>query len=934
MIFSNLFKEKWQSKQAPVRLQAIAEDLNIERAEDRAKLKTLSSSDSDINVRKAALLKLDSFESWYEAYQNNDSADIRQLAEKKVEDIVLGRTNILLSVEDKFAYLDTKPKSTLLEQWLLVETNDNLLITLFETLAKPQIIPKLFEQHPNSALLDYIVDQTDDFALIEKLVKKTKNNKVKTKLETKLEQLKEAIEKPKKLAKQVQLTLSKYLALKDETDYQTVLDKRKDLEQEWQTQQEHFAVFDEEIQQQYLNKWHDIERQLTSIFAQKAELFEQQKIAKQLKQDQVKQLKVFEEAITEINQQLSTAIFENNAIDKDSVANGISKKIAEIAQSLLSDDDKERLKKAFLSELAKLEQLDEIAESVAKATHLISRMSQFSVPNNQETFVEKYPTYQLWKEDWQKIVKQSINMLPQSILDAHSSICQAWDKEASVHLKNLEREFKATRKKLFDVKRLIDNGKFNPAFGVFKQAKLRYQSLLPSHQQQLSKELENCQEKIDEIADWEHYVATPKKQELLEKVQKIVQQPLDSPLEQADAVKQFRKQWNSLGHADDEVEAQLNQAFNEACENAFAPCRTFFAEQEQLRAKNLQQRKELISELTRFVEINTANDLDFKKLESSINKFNQRWRNCKEVDKKHYQTLNKSFSTLIKPLKTLLKQHHEDNAKRKQLIINKTKEIVANSEAFDAANAIKPLQAEWKTIGYAGTKVEHALWHEFKSLTDSVFNNRQQVIEEQKEKEQGELKRLKENVEQVAQLMSDDITLEQITDGEQQLNRIASEIKNLNLNTHAEVDKINKELKTLKAIKTKKLKQQANKQWQIFFSILEENIKQDQSYSQCQGFEQLDNNTKKILCSIEEMPEAEHQTRLEKTIAVEVLAEQKFADEDPNLIMKVQVELMQSQLEIGSKLSIELALEQWLKVGKFSESDDVLIHRVKQVLLG
>ena len=37
----------------------------------------------------------------------------------------------------------------------------------------------------------------------------------------------------------------------------------------------------------------------------------------------------------------------------------------------------------------------------------------------------------------------------------------------------------------------------------------------------------------------------------------------------------------------------------------------------------------------------------------------------------------------------------------------------------------------------------------------------------------------------------------------------------------------------------------------------------------CQGFEQLDNNTKKILCSIEEMPVAEHQTRLEKTIAVE-----------------------------------------------------------------
>ena len=82
------------------------------------------------------------------------------------------------------------------------------------------------------------------------------------------------------------------------------------------------------------------------------------------------------------------------------------------------------------------------------------------------------------------------------------------------------------------------------------------------------------------------------------KINELVETPLDNPNEQADKVKNFRKTWNLLGHADEELDKGLNEAFNQACELAFAPCRLFFAEQEKLREQHFILRTNIIEQAT------------------------------------------------------------------------------------------------------------------------------------------------------------------------------------------------------------------------------------------------------------------------------------------------------------------------------------------------
>ena len=932
MIFSSLFKEKWQSKNALVRIQAVAEDLDVSNAKNRETLRLLIENDTNVDVRKSALLKLNSIDAWYEASKANSLSTIRQFAAQEVESILLGRSSLKLSVEEKFAFLDKQPKPQLLEQWLFVESNDNLLITLYETLAKPQIITRLFKEHSNQALLTYIVDQCDDISVIEKLLKKVDNENIEKKLLEKRNQLVDAVEIPKKILKSAQLTLSKYLALKDESDYQAFITRKTQLKNDWLATAEQIEVLDCTVQDELVSKWDNIDRQLTQIFAKKAEQFEQHKIELQLKAEKKAQKQAFKQSVTNIGQQLSTAIFENSDIDHEAINHVISENIANIETSPLTFEDKTKLINELSQYKIQLNQLDMIAESVATATYLISKMSQFSAPSNLAEFVDKYPIYEQWRKEWKAAVRSSATFLPESIMASFHSIDQTWDKESKQYLTSLSQKFKKARKKLFDVKRLINNGKYNAAFGVFKHVKNDFDSLLPCQKDALEKELTQCQALIDELADWEHYVATPKKQKLLNEIIAIVEQPLSSPIEQANKVKQFRKQWNRLGHAEEALEHQLNDAFNEACEQAFSPCRIFFAEQEKLRAQHLIERENIIVDIKQFVTRIDSEKFDYKQLETELNRFKQRWKNAGEIDKKSYQDINKSFKNSIKPLQEKVTRYQQENAHKKEQLIELVKSVVTTKEIFEAIKEVKSVQLRWKEIGYAG-KNERILWQEFKQLTDELFNNRDKELNERKSLEKTSLKQLASDINKIGEAIQNSLSLEKIQELSSRLNSIRDQLETLTISATEELKLIAKLLKNLSQLKSSQQKEQQNKHWQALFSVLKESIDSGTNYESIPHFDDIETHWKKLLISLETKSSANFKERLEKTIAIEIISENKNEDQDSELTMKVQVYLMQEQLSTGRLLSLESAVKSWLVLGKFSSEDIPLIERVEKALI-
>ncbi len=963
MIFSRLFnkKNKWQAKDSNVRIAAINEELSTDNSVEKAILLSLLNTDESELVRRAALFKLNDFDVYVSSSHSNDNAGVKQFALSQVSAILANKHDISLTLEEKLNFLQQSSSEGFLVHWLECEQEPSLVVALFTRLLSQaskkkntaHFLLQVFTQKQSPEiqlqLLTLSLPELSDTTLLTKLLKKSASVAVNAFIEEKLAQLLAAKEKPKKLQKQLQLVLSKLLALKDTTDYGVYQAKRSELEAQWQQGLTSFACLNVEQQETLTQKHHKITAQLTQIFVPKAEAYQQDKIAQQLQIDKLAAQESFIAAITDINQVINTSVFEDQTLDQQAFTKQLTDLEQTVSESVLNETEQAKFNQQISALAKRLTQLPEIAQSVSEATHLISKISQLALPQVIADLNDRQHTYNDWLVKWQMVENKASGLLPQSIKDAHNEIISLW-RQGLKPLQGEQRQlFSQTKKKLIDIKRLLINGKYKVCFGLFKGVKQAFPLLSSQQQHQLARDFDHVNEKMAEISDWEHYIATPRKQQLLEEITKLVQAPLDNPNDQADKVKQFRKTWNSLGHADEAIDKGLNGEFNQACEQAFAPCRLFYAEQEKLRAQHLIERNDLIEQASQiekvFAQSQTLEQTDkekaanFKQLDGQLNKLQQSWNQAGEVDRKDYQRLQQKFKRTLVPIKNAIKVFHETNGTRKQALILQAQQQLAVEDVFQAIEQIKQLQLQWREIGFAGSRQENKLWQDFRQVNDEIFAKREH-IKTKKHDEHIEL------IEQFNQCLTD-IKMKLGKEPEKTvLSQTKQEAEELLAKVIAHkpvIKKVANEveifIKNLQGQLTTLSKQEQQKTWTSLFTLLKNLAKEDKQISiediaNVKEFNQLTNFwQKRVQEQVSLANIVDVQERNTKTLAIEILAQVESPAEYVQQRMAVQVELMQEQMSSGSEIDLSSQLLAWLQLGKLTPQDLDMLERLEKIFI-
>jgi len=972
MIFS-LFKSKktWQHKDSNIRISAINQELTTDNNEDKAILSSMLNEDINELVRRAVLLKLNSFNEYFNAITTNNNKAIQEFSTTQVQDILAGQHKINLSNDQKQAFLNiiTTNQSvdfSLVNTWFEHEKDPALIISLFEVLVKNrnvaqfllQVFTKKQSVDVQTLLLSLELKELTDTTLLSKLSKKAVNNDIVQLINERLAKQVEQQEKPKRILKQKQLLLSKLLALKEQADYEQYTIKRSSLHSEWQNNLSEIECLSKEEQQTLLTKFTKITEQLTQLFAPKKEAYQQAKITEQLLNDKKIAKADLSKTITDFNQAIITAVFEGNSIDTTNIdglqidqqkfAKQLNQLKDKLAVSILNQTEQTEFSQQIAQLNKRLTQLPEIAESVSEATYLISKMSQLTLPQSLSELKDRQQTYYDWVTAWKLVDQKACGVLPQSIKDAHKEIAQIWRDG----LKPLEQEqkqlFTQTKKKLFDLKRLLTNGKYKVCFGLFKGVSQVITLLSASQQQQLQRDFDNVSKKMVEISDWEHYIATPRKQELLTEINQLVNAPMDNPNEQADKVKQFRKTWNSLGHADEALDKELNEQFNLACEQAFAPCRMFYAEQEKLREQHLITRQQVLEQASSLAETVNAPDIDnasidFKALNGKLNKLQQRWQQAGDVDREQYQKLFKQYKNIIQPIQKAIKGFHDANASIKQTLIAQAEQQLALEDVYQAIDDIKKLQQQWQGVGFAGSYQDSKLWQKFRAINDQVFAKRAQVKSAQQTEAEALVAGFNQTLSHIKAGLSG---LEKVNIDKSALNHVieqATELLNQVL-THKPVLK-----SVVSTIDTfiKQVSQQVEqinveeekKNWQNLFSLLEqmaqgdlnisaENMVNNSEHQQLTSFWQ-----KRIIEQNSQTEQADADIRANKTLELEILAKIDSPTELAAQRMAVQVSLMQEQMRSGASIDLSERLVDWLRLGQLTVEDLALITRIKRIFV-
>ncbi|MCJ8322088.1 MAG: DUF349 domain-containing protein [Colwellia sp.] len=915
MIFSKFFKAKWQHKDSNVRLTTVSDDLSITSHDDLIILKQLLANDENELVRRAVLLKINTFEQWLSASSENSNTKIRDYAHQQIVKMINGQHSIDLTNQQKQLFLSDGKYKALLEPWLHNEVDAEIIISLIEKINKPHLAVGLFNQKQIEKVQLYLIAQTQDVVLLDKFSKKAVNGEVTDTINNKLVEIKVKVEKPIKLSKKIQLLLSKLLALKDTTDYQTYLLKKSQLEEEWQVVQNDFSCLDNEIAANFLTKYEDINQQLKKAFIAKEELYQQQIIEQQLTTDKLAATNEFKQQLTELEQTLTTSVFENALLDEAIFSTKLDSLSAKVKGSVLNDAEKSGFDKLITQLAKRLTQLPDIAKSVTDATGLISKISQLAIPSTIAEYIQRQPTFDEWQTSWKAIEKQTKGFLPESIKNAHKEIQSAWLTGLKPFAQQQQSLFVQTQKKMADLKRLLSSGKYNACFGLFKGIEKNFAQLSLSQQHRLERDFEKVSKQIADLSDWEHYIATPRKQQLLDEINEIVTCPLDNPNEQSSKVKQFRKAWNLLGHADEDIDKSLNEAFNLACEQAFAPCRLFFSEQEKLRTHHLETRLALIEQAKKIaISIDQQTECDHKELEGQLNKLNKSWLEAGEVDRNKYKPLQQEFVSVIQPLKIMLRTFHDSNITLKNMLIEKVNVELLNDDIHLAIENTKKLQNQWRDIGYAGPKQDNRLWQAFRAANDQLFQKRDALKIDEKEQQTKQKLAFEQQFTAIQSEFSDQCDKGQLSHIKQQANDLHQQVKDSRPVIKSVLLSIERFIVVLdnqdKAIDVTKEK----KNWSSLFSVLSQVANSDfneQSINESADYLSLTQAWQKKLVDavFSRNTEESLKHRQMKTLELEILAGIDSPKEYAQQRMAIQVQLMQDKMTSGNEVNLTYMLD-------------------------
>ncbi|TYK66888.1 DUF349 domain-containing protein [Colwellia echini] len=968
MIFSKLFKVKvnWQHKDAKVRIIAINDELSADNPEQLAILTDLINQDVSDLVRRAALIKVGSFELYLDASCNNSQDKVKQFAAKQIHDILTTDHSIVLTNQLKQNLIDKQENNgflttPLLEAWLMHEQDGALMISLYELISKRKksanFLIQSFGQKQNLAFQTYIVDQVGDVKDLEKLTKKACNTSITEYIQEKINTIQTELEKPQKLTKQTQLTLAKLQALKDVTDYAEYKKRKTLLISEWQTLETDFSVFSAEEVSQFNDKYQTIINYLEKLFIAKAEQYQQQIISDKLAHDKQQDKKEFTQQLNQISQAITTAVFASDEFDQTSFKQLLHTLSASIKASVLNTSEQT----VFLNQVEKLtlrlSQIPEIAESVSQATHLISKVSQLTLPKTLQDLNARQQTYNEWLKAWRIIEQKTAGILPEEIVQAQKQIVSTWQGGLKPLQSQQKELFFQLKKKLQDIKRLLNNGKFKVCFGLFKGVKESIEQLSAQQQQQLQRDFEQVSEKMAELSDWEHYIATPRKQELLSEIQTLVETPLDNPNEQAEKVKTYRSTWNSLGHADEDVDKQLNEQFNQLCEQAFAPCRLFYAEQDNIRKQHLAQRQEILvkaAELASEVNSETTDNseehlptetvvehtpTDFKKLEGQLNALQKLWHNAGEVDRNQYKKLQQQFKNTVAPIQQAINTFQLHNAQLKQALIVKAEALIENDDIFTAIESAKKLQSSWREVGFAGNPKENALWQKFREANDLLFAKRSEIKSEQDAALNAQQQAFEKKLVDIEALLKDaseqkDNTQSLITVKEQAESLLEEIIANKPVIKSVAI-RSEKIIKKTEQSLINTLEDKEKQTWVNLFDLLSVQAENEQTIEQLQvlpDFEEMPAFwQKRLLDSVKLTKPVQGTSRFDKTLEIEILANSESPSELSNQRMKVQVQLMQEQMLSGGEIDLTQLLVDWLMLGALVKSELPLIARLQKI---
>jgi hypothetical protein len=269
----------------------------------------------------------------------------------------------------------------------------------------------------------------------------------------------------------------------------------------------------------------------------------------------------------------------------------------------------------------------------------------------------------------------------------------------------------------------------------------------------LQKRLHKSVVRLREMRDWRRFGTNRARGELLEQMEGLAESKL-TPQKLADAIKTLRNEWRHLDRKDGPAGEALWQAFDQAAETAYAPCQAHYDALHQERKTHLEARQHFLDELEQAHIGVDWQAPDWAAVEQRLQQARKSWSKLGGVEARDWQEVNKRYRRLVAQFEEKLAPQRESGVQRREGLITKVERLADEPDIEKALTETRAAQSAWRPVVSALPRIERGLWRRFKAACDAVYARQKEKNQAKRDAEQAERSRLEQLCSELEALAS------------------------------------------------------------------------------------------------------------------------------------------------------------------------------------
>lgn len=745
-MFKNLFKPKWQSAKPDVRIRAL-QNLDVTNQDDFHIIELMAKGDVESDVRLAAMKRIPERDKLLTLIKQEKDIGVRFGAIEHLVAVLSesGAGNNPV-VRDMVRELDSQALAAIVEN-----TKDAYLGGLaLSAITDEFILENYAVKLPLAQLRQIAAERLQTEDVLERVIKasKGKDKSVWRICKDKLNILREAQHKEASIEQQIN-ELCQSLEMLSRLPYDNLYGpKLEHLQKQWHRLQHHA---DNGAVQRFNRAFTLCKATVEDVSNEQDRLAEETRLQREALQERMAACEQLEEAVRQLG---SIAVLEPTDIPALQALLNTQKTRWDEAATVVEPAADERKRFTRIHGLLQraldaVRRLSERENPIRETANAVLEMQDATTAtlHASRKKLDKALGDLAWPEElaWPEALK-----LHQQALDhceRLSSKARALEEEAINNIKTIVAELRTE----------IEQGHLKPANRLLKEASNLVKHLPMKAATGYQKQLRELTIELNELRDWQGFVATPKKEELIAEMEALIGSDLD-PQELSGKVRRLQDEWRGLGEADKGRNKELWERFSQAADRAYEPCRGYFEKLAEVRQQNLQKRIGVCEQLEAYLQQYDWSHADWKAVNEVYETAKNEWRTYSPVERKEGKQVQQRFNDILEQLRQRLQSEFDRNREQREKLIATVEELAQQEDLAAAIEQTKELQRSWRDTGLVSRRDDTRLWKRFRAACDKVFERRDQQREASQQERQQNLVHAEHLCEQIEQLAEGDVS--------------------------------------------------------------------------------------------------------------------------------------------------------------------------------